>query len=52
MQYVALCLVSVVLFLVVAAAFMDSPTTGKLGLAAGITLVVFTVSQLIALSPS
>lgn len=50
MQFVAIALVSVVLFLVVAAALRTAPTTGKLGLAAGTTLAVFSVFQLIVFS--
>jgi len=41
-------IVSFILVAVVVAAFMAAPTTGKLGLAAGIALVVFSVFQLIA----
>ncbi|CAN0265282.1 unnamed protein product [Scytosiphon promiscuus] len=41
-------LVSIVLVVVVVAAFMRSPVTGKLGLAAGMMLTVFAVFQLIA----
>ena len=49
-QYMATILVSIVLVLVVAAALQAAPTTGKLGLAAGVTLVVFSVFQLVAFS--
>lgn len=41
-------IVSVILVLVIVAAFMTAPVTGKLGLAAGIALIVFSVFQLIA----
>lgn len=41
-------LISFVLVVVVVAAFMRAPLTGKLGLAAGIMLAVFSVFQLIA----
>lgn len=49
-QYMATILVSIVLVMVVAAALQAAPTTGKLGLAAGVTLVVFSVFQLVAFS--
>lgn len=50
MQYVAISLVSVVLVLVVAAACTASPASGRLGLAAGITLGLFSVFQIVAFS--
>lgn len=50
MQYTAAILVSIVLVLVVVAALLAAPMTGKLGLAAGITLAVFSVCELIAFS--
>lgn len=49
-QYLATILISAILVLVVVAAFMPAPVTGKLGLATGISLVVFSVFQLIAFS--
>lgn len=47
-QYAATILVSIVLVVVVVAACMPAPMTGKLGLAGGIGLAVFAVFQLIA----
>ena len=47
-QYMATIFVSVILVLVVVAAFMAAPITGRLGLGAGIALAVFAVFQLIA----
>lgn len=41
---------SVLLVLAIIAAFMAAPNTGKLGLAAGIGLALFSVVQLIAFS--
>lgn len=49
-QYMAAILVSVVLILVVVAASVTAPINGKLGLAAGILLAVFSVLELIAFS--
>lgn len=50
MQFVAITLVSVVLVLAVAAALQTARMTGKLGLAAGITLALFSVFELIVFS--
>lgn len=49
-QILATILVSLILVLVIVAAFMQAPITGKLGLAAGIALAVTSVFQLIAFS--
>ncbi|CAM9744844.1 unnamed protein product [Ectocarpus sp. 12 AP-2014] len=49
-QYLATIVISVVLVVVVVAAFMPAPVTGKLGLAVGIMLFVFAVFELIAFS--
>ncbi|CAB1098024.1 unnamed protein product [Ectocarpus sp. CCAP 1310/34] len=47
-QYLATIVVSVVLVMVVVAAFTPAPVTGKLGLAVGIMLFVFAVFELLA----
>ncbi|CAM9727466.1 unnamed protein product [Ectocarpus fasciculatus] len=49
-QYMATIVVSIALVVVVVAAFMPAPTTGKLGIAVGIMLGVFTLFELIAFS--
>ncbi|CAN0143068.1 unnamed protein product [Pylaiella littoralis] len=47
-QYSSTILVSIIVVLVLVAAFMPAPITGKLGLSVGISLVVYSVFQLLA----
>ena len=49
-QFLATTILSIALVVIVVAAFMAAPMTGKLGLAAGITLLLFSLFELIAFS--
>lgn len=47
-QYLATILMSFIIVVILVAAFMPAPITGKIGLAVGISLIVFSVFELIA----